>query len=206
MGILGTVAGAYFGGPMGASLGGSLGSSLGGSAGGGGGSGITRMGSTQSYFSAKGGMVPRMEEGGVVENASEQYDTGGMIDAFADGGEVDEEGNIYPPEMDEEMMEGGTGMPEEEMAEGEGGNMVPPEASPSGGEAVDDVHAMVSEGEFVMPKDVTSWFGEKFMQNLINKARKEMSEPKAEGEPGPPLQAMALSPPSFQSEGASGGA
>jgi hypothetical protein len=116
-----------------------------------------------------------------------------MIDHFANGGDV-------PP--DDEMMEGA---PDDEGAEGEG-NMVPPEASPSGGANVDDVHAMVSEGEFVMPKDVTGWLGEKFMQNLINKARTEMAGPKAEGQPGPPVQAMALSPPSFRSEGARAGA
>jgi hypothetical protein len=119
-----------------------------------------------------------------------------MINSFANGGDI-------PP--DDEMAEGPQ-PPEEEMGEGEGSNMVPPEASPSGGADVDDVHAMVSEGEFVMPKDVTSWFGEKFMQNLINKARKEMAGPKAEGEEGPPMQAMALSPPSFHSEGARMGA
>ena len=118
-----------------------------------------------------------------------------MIASFANGGDI-------PP--DDEMAEGPQ-PPEEEMGEGEG-NMVPPEASPSGGAKVDDVHAMVSEGEFVMPKDVTSWFGEKFMQNLIKKARDEMAGPKAEGEEGPPMQAMALSPPSFRSEGARMGA
>ena len=124
------------------------------------------------------------------------HDTGGMISAFANGGDV-------PP--DDETMEGAQ-PPEEEMGEGESPNMVPPEASPSGGQNVDDVHAMVSEGEFVMPKDVTAWYGEKFMQNLINKARKESAGPKAEGQPGPPMQAMALAPPSFHSEGARMGA
>lgn len=118
-----------------------------------------------------------------------------MISAFANGGDV----------MDDETMEGAQ-PPEEEMGEGENPNMVPPEASPSGGQNVDDVHAMVSEGEFVMPKDVTAWYGEKFMQNLINKARKESAGPKAEGQPGPPAQAMALAPPSFHSEGARMGA
>ena len=148
------------------------------------------------------------DDGGTYQGPSDRYEwrpnynTGGMIDAFANGGEVDEEGNVYPPEMmEEEPMD----LPPEEGTPPEEGNMVPPEASPSGGAEVDDVHAMVSEGEFVMPKDVTGWFGEKFMQNLINKARKEMAEPKAEGEPAP-AQAMALSPPTFQSEGASTGA
>jgi hypothetical protein len=82
------------------------------------------------------------------------------------------------------------------------GNMVPPEASPSNGAQTDDVHAMLNEGEFVVPKPVASWYGEKFLQNLIKKAYQEMSQPKAEGEPAPP-QAVALSPPTFQSAGAS---
>jgi hypothetical protein len=115
-------------------------------------------------------------------------DVHAMISAFANGGSPPPAG---PPPA---------GPP------GGGGNMVPPEASPSGGQNVDDVHAMVSEGEFVMPKDVTSWYGEKFMQNLIQKARKEQMGPKAEGQPGPPVQAMALAPPSFRSEGARMGA
>lgn len=81
-------------------------------------------------------------------------------------------------------------------------NMVPPEASPSGGTAVDDVTARVSAGEFVVPKDVTAWYGEKYMQGLIDKARKEMQTKTAEPTMGPaPPQAMAISP-TFQSEGA----
>ena len=85
-------------------------------------------------------------------------------------------------------------------------NMVQPDQSPSGGAETDDVHAMLNEGEFVVPKDVASWLGEKFLQNLINKARTEASGPKAEPEMAPMPQAMALSPPSFRSEGARAGA
>jgi hypothetical protein len=80
--------------------------------------------------------------------------------------------------------------------------VVPPEASPSGGAETDDVHAMVNEGEFIIPKPVTNWLGEKFFQKLIEKAYAEMQGPKvAEPEMGPPT-AMAISPPSFQSMGA----
>ena len=85
-------------------------------------------------------------------------------------------------------------------------NMVQPDQSPSGGAQTDDVHAMLNEGEFVVPKDVASWLGEKFLQNLINKARTEASGPKAEPEMAPMPQAMALAPPSFMSEGARAGA
>jgi hypothetical protein len=85
-------------------------------------------------------------------------------------------------------------------------NMVHPDQSPSRGAKTDDVHAMLNEGEFVVPKDVTSWLGEKFLQNLINKSRMEAAGPKAEPEQAPMPQAMALSPPSFHSEGARAGA
>lgn len=53
-----------------------------------------------------------------------------------------------------------------------GGN-VPASASPTGGAAIDDVDARLTAGEFVIPKDAVSWFGEKHFQQLIEKARKE---------------------------------
>lgn len=114
---------------------------------------------------------------------------------FAEGGEV-------LPEDDDEMvdtMEEVDGGLTPEVSQGDVPNMVPPEASPSGGENIDDVHAQVQVGEFIMPQDVTSWYGEKFMQNLIKKAREEMMGPKAEPEIAPAPQAMAISPPTFQS-------
>lgn len=79
------------------------------------------------------------------------------------------------------------------------GGAVPVEASPSGGAIPDDVNAKVNAGEFVIPKDVTSWFGEKHFQNMIMKARKEK-----EGAPAKPqtrqMPAGAIpSEPSFQS-------
>jgi hypothetical protein len=63
------------------------------------------------------------------------------------------------------------------------GRSVPVEASPSGGEVTDDVPATIegaiparlNAGEFVIPKDVMAWMGEKGMQQLIMKARKEMN-------------------------------
>lgn len=52
------------------------------------------------------------------------------------------------------------------------GGAVPLSASPSGGQQVDDVPARLNAGEFVMPKDVTSWKGEEFFQKLIEQSRK----------------------------------
>lgn len=92
----------------------------------------------------------------------------------------------------------------------EGGGAVPMEMSPSGGAAVDDVDAVspggpakLNAGEFVIPEDVTSWYGEKFMQNLIMKARKEKegagAKPKKANEPSAPEPAFQPRP---QAQGA----
>jgi hypothetical protein len=56
------------------------------------------------------------------------------------------------------------------------GAMVPPGASPSGGANQDDVNAALEPGEFVMPKRAANWYGEKFLQNLVQKADKERVE------------------------------
>jgi hypothetical protein len=86
------------------------------------------------------------------------------------------------------------------------GNVVTPEMSPSGGEAVDDVPAMVSEGEFVIPERTVDWFGEKYFQHLIMKSDKDReTQTVAAPEEGPApegQQAMDTSAPVFRSEGA----
>lgn len=56
--------------------------------------------------------------------------------------------------------------------EGEGGP-VPITASPSAGAATDDVAARLNAGEFIIPKDIVSFKGEQFFQNLIQKTRNE---------------------------------
>ncbi len=63
----------------------------------------------------------------------------------------------------------------------EGGevNRVPKFMSPSGGEATDDVPARLTAGEFVMPKDVTAWYGEDRLQKMIEKARQAKGGAKA---------------------------
>lgn len=70
------------------------------------------------------------------------------------------------------------------------GGAIPMSKSPSNGQATDDVPAQLTAGEFVMPKDVTAWYGEKFMQNLIAKAKTEMSKGKAK-----PAIGRATGPP-----------
>lgn len=64
------------------------------------------------------------------------------------------------------------------------GGPVDPSMSPSGGAATDDVRASapgipnirLNGGEFVIPKDVASWLGEKTIQDMITKARKAMGQ------------------------------
>jgi len=107
------------------------------------------------------------------------------------------------------MAEGGV-IPDDEMAEGEPGRAIPIEASPSGGAIEDDIPAQIGDGtparlnagEFVMPKDVVSWLGEKGMQQIVLKARKEMGDPNAapaQPQQGPPPGGP---PPQFESVGA----
>lgn len=56
------------------------------------------------------------------------------------------------------------------------GGAVPEAASPTRGQAVDDVPARLNAGEFVIPKEVVSWVGEKTMHQMIEKAKKEKTE------------------------------
>ena len=56
-------------------------------------------------------------------------------------------------------------------ANGTPGGAIPSQASPSGGREVDDVPARLTAGEFVIPKDVTEWEGQKYFYNQIDKSR-----------------------------------
>lgn len=82
----------------------------------------------------------------------------------------------------------------------EPGGMVPAEASPSGGRATDDVNAIVNEGEFIVPDDVTRWKGEEFFQKLIAQSRQNK-----QGAGAKPQMKQALpGPVTHQSPGAGG--
>jgi hypothetical protein len=82
----------------------------------------------------------------------------------------------------------------------EEGGAVPAEASPSGGAATDDVPAgangaiRLNAGEFVIPKDVVSWEGEKTLQSLIEKARKAKMEAGAKPQVKPATGPQPSSP------------
>lgn len=56
------------------------------------------------------------------------------------------------------------------------GGGIPVQASPSRGAIPDDVHAMVTPGEFVMPVDTVRWLGEKSMHAMITKAAEERAQ------------------------------
>jgi hypothetical protein len=84
---------------------------------------------------------------------------------------------------------------------GEGGQ-VPPEASPTRGQAIDDVPARLTPGEFVIPKDVVSWVGERTMHQMIEKAKKEQSElPQRSGAIPDVVPMTAPERPTFASRG-----
>ena len=76
----------------------------------------------------------------------------------------------------------------------EAGDVVPAEASPSRGAAIDDVRAniggggeaRINVGEFIVPEDVVKWKGEEFFQKLIGTSRKSR-----EGAPAKPEYALA---------------
>jgi len=53
------------------------------------------------------------------------------------------------------------------------GGAIPAGASPTRGQAVDDVPARLTVGEFVMPKDVVAWKGQEHFQKLIDKSREQ---------------------------------
>lgn len=75
------------------------------------------------------------------------------------------------------------------------GGAIPIGASPSGGQSVDDVPAQLTAGEFVIPKDVTSWFGEHHFQKMIQKARQDKQKAGAK----PAIGAAPAQAPTFQS-------
>ncbi len=62
------------------------------------------------------------------------------------------------------------------------GNEVPPGSTPK--EVRDDIPAMLSEGEYVVPADVTRFYGVKFFEDLREQAKVELSEMEANGRIG----------------------
>ena len=113
-------------------------------------------------FLAKGGDVTRYEDGGMVANPA-----GGMgyqVTSSQGGGPT---GIPSAPMMPRQTYAGGGD------AGATPGGTVPIHASPSGGVTTDDVPAMLTAHEFVIPKDVAVWLGHKHLAGTIDKARQE---------------------------------
>jgi len=55
------------------------------------------------------------------------------------------------------------------------GGTVPKSASPSRGKQTDDIPARLNAEEFVMPRDVTKYFGQRHFHKMIKEARKAMA-------------------------------
>ena len=100
--------------------------------------------------------------------------------AYADGGMVDPA--LTPTTPYTGMGGGMTGIPSAPIMPGymppsvhgaTTGGTVPVHASPSMGAATDDVPAMLTANEFVIPKDVATWLGHKHFAGTIDKARQE---------------------------------
>lgn len=93
------------------------------------------------------------------------------------------------------------GMPPQGVAPG----VVPQAASVAPGQPGDTVPAMLQPDEFVVPKRAVLWFGQKHLQNLVQKADKEMSSTQPAGGPDVrPVPASTMERPTFVSQGARG--
>jgi hypothetical protein len=64
------------------------------------------------------------------------------------------------------------------------GGQVPQGSAQPGVPGPDNVNAMLTEGEFVVPHDVAKWKGEEFFQKLIQQSRKNRMQAPAAGQPG----------------------
>lgn len=72
-------------------------------------------------------------------------------------------------------FEDGGVVPEPEKAAG----AIPMEASPSRGAIPDDVPVNLTGGEFIMPREAVTWFGEKHLLGMLEKANRERQEARA---------------------------
>lgn len=185
------------------------------------GAGLGILGMAASFI--PGGQIigPMMSMAGGMAGGSKGFAEGGLVKQtetttidetspfkrYAEGGEVEDiEAEFVDDQPTADMdfsevedLDSMSSDPMQDQMPGQMPGVVPPEASPSGGEETDDVHAMLNEGEFVIPKDVVKWHGEKFFQKLIEKAHAEMAGPQEAEPEEAPVTAMALSPPTYQS-------
>lgn len=122
-----------------------------------------------------------------------------MIRAFADGGPTD-------PQMTPTQGGGATGIPSQPIPPaqtppgGTPGGAVPVTASPSMGVQTDDVPAMLTANEFVIPKDVATWKGHEYFAKQIDQARAQQQKFSQRGDiGGEPVQGAIPQRPNFVS-------
>lgn len=121
--------------------------------------------------------------------------------AWAEGGAIPDESGAMSASTPT-AAPGGAGIPDQsEPQAAPMGQMLSPEMSPSRGAITDDINytlpdgspAKLNAGEFIVPKDVVGWLGEKGMQDMILKARKGMGNPQQR-----PAQPQVAPPPAAQ--------
>jgi hypothetical protein len=122
---------------------------------------------------------------------------GGPVTRYADGGPALPPIPGMPSSYQATPDQGGgaTGIPSAPMmprqvyagggdASATPGGTVPIHASPSMGAATDDVPAMLTAHEFVIPKDVAVWKGHQYFAGQIDKARQEQQKFASRGDIG----------------------
>jgi hypothetical protein len=116
---------------------------------------------------------------------------GKMMIAYQDGGDVGGPEMIpSDPQLTPTQGGGMSGQPGAAMPPaqtppgGTPGGGVPTTASPSMGQQSDDVPAMLTANEFVIPKDVATWVGHRQLAAQIDKARQEQDKFSQRGDIG----------------------
>ena len=77
------------------------------------------------------------------------------------------------------------------------GGGVPAHASPSNGQVTDDVPAMLTANEFVIPKDVATWKGHEYFAKQIDAARRGQQQFTQRGDIGGEPAPASPQPPAF---------
>ena len=114
------------------------------------------------------GMMAFKAKGGAVGHP-------GAATGYADGGMVNPA--LAPPTPYTGMGGGATGIPSAPVMPlgATTGGTVPTHASPSMGVATDDVPAMLTANEFVIPKDVATWKGHKYFAGRSIRQREQQA-------------------------------
>lgn len=99
---------------------------------------------------------------------------GKLMMQFQDGGDVGaSDPQLTPPQGGGQTGVPGAAIPPAQVPPGgTPGGAVPVHASPSMGQNTDDVPAMLTANEFVIPKDVATWKGHEYFAKQIDQARK----------------------------------